>query len=84
MLKDSKACVADFNGDAAGLVSGGSAGESPDGFGVVDIERIDGEEGVRGLVCGWAMETSGAFGLGFGEVVCDWLEAGVVFGWQKC
>ena len=24
-----------------------------------------------------------AFGLGFGEAVGDWLEAGVVFGWQK-
>ena len=47
LSKDSKDCVADFNGDAAGLVSGGSAGESPDCFGVVDMEGIDGKKEVR-------------------------------------
>ncbi len=36
-----------------------------------------------GLVWGGAMETGGAFWLSFGEAVCDWLEAGVVFGWQS-
>ena len=61
LSKDSKDCVADFNGDAAGLVSGGSAGESPDCFGVVDMEGIDGEKEVRGLVWSGAMETGGAF-----------------------